>query len=400
MKNIFQIIISLLFLIIFSIACTSKTEELKYIAVVNSKFDRIEKALSKYGISYKIYNYSDLENNELYEKHRVFFFPCGVENTIETNIDILSRGTSIHSVSLKKDFLDIDEEQIYKNIKSYINNGGNAYFSDYSYKLLNGALGLMKFYDDFPNMGISGTINLELRKDLMYFHKDKDMKVSMAHPGWIVPKSVSKSETLAESSFSTIRGIKNSPVISLIKTGKSEIIYSSYHKSSDTDIERFIIHRLVYKYLTDKLVSKTSFWDQQINCTIADSIREWENYRSYVIPIDKGNNTIYFISEKGPFSINIFDKDKNLIVSKDTRDMELTINIKTNSYEYLIVKIYPGNPKKLGAYSIVSAGGIRIVPYYKKALYTLLIIIIIAALYFINKTFGIKKFSGKFIRKW
>ena len=399
MKNFVQIMMSLIFLISFCISCNSKPEKLKEIAVINSKFDKIETVLSKYGISYKLYNYSDLENNELYDNYRTIFFPCGVENTIETNIDILSRGTSIHSVSLKKNFLDIDEKKISKNIKSFISNGGNAYFSDYSYKLLNSALGLMEFYDNFPNMGITGTIKLELRKDLMYFHKDEEMKVSMPHPGWIVAKSIQNAETLAESTFPTIRGMKKSPVISLIKTGSCEIIYSSYHKKSDSDIERFIIYRLVYKYLSDKLADKALFWDQQINCTIADSIRQWENYRSYIIPVDKGTNTIYFASEKGPFTINIFDKDKKLIISKDSRFKETNLVIKTNSYQYLIVKIYPGNPKLLGAYSIVSANGVRFIPYYKKALYTLLVIAIIASLFFINKIFGIKKFSGNFKRK-
>jgi hypothetical protein len=76
------------------------------------------------------------------------------------------------------------------------------------------------------------------------------------------------------------------------------------------------------------------------------------------------------------------------------------MNIQSNSFQYLILKIYPAYPKMLGTYSIVSAGGIRLIPYYKKALYTLLFIIIILSLYWVNKTFGFKKFSGNFRRKW
>ena len=381
----------------FSLHCDPGTEKLKDIAVVNAKFDKIEKALTKYGIPYNLYNYNDLENIELYNKYRVIFFPCGVENTIETNVNILSRGTTIHSVSLKKDFFDVNEEKIFKNIKSFIEQGGNAYFSDYSFKLLDGAFGAMEFYDNFPNMGISGRINLELKNDLIFFRKDQEMKVDMNHPGWIVVKSIDNSETLAESNFNTIRNSKRSPIISLLGRGKGEIIYSSYHKTSgDDEITRFIIYRLIYKYLSHKLFSKVSFWDQEINCTVIDSVREWENYRSYIIPIDKGNNTIYFTSEKGPFQIGIFDKDKKLLISRDSRDTEYYVNIKSNSFQYLIVKIYPANPKMLGAYSIVSAGGIRLIPHYKKVLYSLLFAAIILSLYWLNKNFGLKKFSGRF----
>jgi hypothetical protein len=383
-----------------SLCCDSNTEKLKDIAVVNSKFDKIDKTLSKYGIQYKLYNYSDLENDGLYSKYRVIFFPCGVENTIETNVDILSRGTTIHSVSLKKDFFEVNEEKIYHNIKAYIENGGNAYFSDYSFKLLSGAFGSMEFYNNFPNLGISGRISLELRNDLIYFYKDQNLKVYMDHSGWIVPKSIANSETLAESDVNTIRNSKRSPIISLLKRGRGEIIYTSYHNTSgDNEIARYIIYRLAYKYLADKLTSKAFFWDQAINCTIVDSVREWENYRSYIIPIDEGNNSIYFLSEKGPFQISIFDKEKKLIISRDSRTTEFNMDIKSDSFQYLIVKIYPANPKMLGAYSIVSASGIKLIPYYKKALYTMLFIGIILILYWVNKTFGLKKFSGRIKQK-
>ncbi len=399
-KNAVNISILFFLTAFFSPACGPDNEKLKNIAVVNSKFDKIDGTISKYGIPYKSCNYSDLENSELYGKYRLIFFPCGIESTIETNIDILSRGTSIHSVSLKKDFSEVNEEKICKNIKNFIENGGNAYFSDFSYKLLNGAFGIMKFHDDFPNLGISGRISLELRNDLAYFHKDQNIKVYMDHSGWVVPRTVPNSETLAESEVDTIRGNRRSPIISLIKKGAGEIIYSSYHKTTnENEISRYIIYRLAYRFLAEKLIGKASFWNQRINCTIIDSIREWENYRSYIIPAEKGNNTIYFLSEKGPFQINVFDKDNRLIISRDSRGTEFSLNIKSESFQYLILKIFPAGPKMLGAYSVVSASGIRLIPYYKNASYTLLIIAALASLYWLNKTFGFKKFSGRFRQK-
>lgn len=380
-------------------SCQPKNEKLKDIAVVNAKFDDIEKVLNKYRISYKKCNYADLEKKEFFYDYRTFFFPCGVENLIETNVNILSRGTRIHSVSLKKDFLEVNDELIYKNIKSFIEKGGNAYFSDYSYKLLDGAFKSMEFFDGFPNMGIGERINLELKNNLAFFCKERELKVEMPHPGWVVVKSINNSDTLAESTVNTIRGAKKCPIISTIKAGKGETIYTSYHGEHDDELSRYIVFRLAYKYLLDDLLEKMSHWEQDINCTIIDSIREWESFRSYLFPLKKGNNTIYFSAEKGPFQIDIFDKDKKIIVSKDSRDSKIELNIKSNSGQNILIKIFPANPKMLGVYSIISADGVRIIPYQKTILYFIIFIAIGLSLYWFNKTFGLKKFSGRIKQK-
>jgi hypothetical protein len=392
------VIILILNIISFSILrpCFPDDKKIKEIAVVNSKFDPIEKTLTKYRIAYKKYNYSDLEKKEFYNEFRTIFFPCGVENTIETNINILSRGTRIHSVSLKKDFLEINEEQIYKNINSFIENGGYAYFSDYSFKLLDGAFKSIEFYDDFPNLGISGQINLDLKNNLLFFCKEQNIKADMPHPGWVVVKSIQNSEVLADSTFNTILGLKSSPIISSLRRGLGEAIFTSYHKiSGDDDISRFIIYRLAYKYLSKKIADKASAWEQDVNCSIIDSIREWENFRSYAIPVIEGKNTIYFFAEHSFHQIDIYDKENNLITSVDPRKTEFHINIDSESDQYIQVKVYPANPKMLDVYSIVSGGGMRILPYYKRILFVIIFIVIILAIYWINKTIGIKKFSGR-----
>ena len=137
MKEIYRFFFLVLLTFFFTSLCYSKTQKrIKDIVVVNAKYDKIEKILDKYRIPYKIYNYRDLETDEIYNRHRAIFFPCGVKKLIETNVNILSRGTSIQSVSLKKDFLDINEDKIIKNIKTFIENGGTTYFSGYSYELI------------------------------------------------------------------------------------------------------------------------------------------------------------------------------------------------------------------------------------------------------------------------
>ncbi|MFH0977268.1 MAG: hypothetical protein V1874_15925 [Spirochaetota bacterium] len=392
--------ICIIFLFFNQLAAPGNAEKIKGIAVIKAKYDNIENTLHKYGIPHKIYNYNDLENKEIYDNHRAIFFPCGVENTIETNVNILSRGSRIHSVSLKKDFYQTNEEKIYRNIKSFVEDGGNAYFSDYSYKLFNEAFKSMDFFDDFPNIGADGTYILELQNDLRFFCKAKNIYADMSHNGWVAVRSISKSVTLAESTFNTIRGLRKGPVISLMKRGFGEAVYTSYHKAGgDDEITRYIIYRLTYKFLLDQLIEKTIFWDQDINCSIIDSIREWEYHRSYFVPVNKGNNTIYFVSNKGPFQIDVFDNEKQLIISNDLNSSEFHMNIKSDEYQLLNLKIYPSNPKLHGVYSIVSAEGIRFIPYCRIIMYFLLSIAIIMAVYWINKTIGIKKFSGRIRQK-
>jgi hypothetical protein len=395
-KLIFLFLLLLIFVVLIELQCFSGNEIIREIAVVSSKFDPIEKTLDKYRIAHRKCNYSDLEKKEFYNHFRLIFFPCGVENTIETNVNILSRGTRIHSVSLKKDFLDINEDLIFRNIKSFIENGGNAYFSDYSYKLLEGAFRVMEFYDNFPNLGISGQIDLALKNNLFFFCKTPTYKAELPHPGWVVVKSIQNSEVLAVSTFNTIRDIKTSPVISLLERGLGEAIFTSYHRiTGDDEISRFIIYRLAYKYLSDKLESKASTWEQTINCTIIDSIREWENFRSYTVPLKEGNNTLYFNAEKGYHQIDLYDSDSNLILSADPGKTFFYININSESDQNITARVYPANPKLLGVYSMVIGSGMRIFPYYKRILFVIFFIVIILALYWINKTIGIKKFSGR-----
>ncbi len=383
-------------LILLANPALARNQELKEIAVVDAKYDDISRILDKYRISYETCKYKDLENEELYQKYRAIFFPCGIKSPVETNLNVLSRGTRIQSVSLKKEYRDVNETKVYDNIKSFIENGGNAYLGGYSYKFLNGAFQAMEFYENFPNMGISGTINLELKNSLKLFCGYTDTRVRMPHPGWIVVKSIEDSTTLAESEFKTVQDIKRSPIISCLERGKGEAIYSSYHNGScNDDLQRYMIYRLAYKYLLNSLVSKILAWEQDAGFTIIDSVREWEVNRSYIVPLKKGNNTIYFISDKGYFQIDIYDMDNNLVLSQDARKTEFFIEVMSDLSQDYTLKVFPENNGIPGVYSIVSANGPRIFPYYKKAIYILIILAVIIALYWLNKTFGPKKFSGR-----
>lgn len=382
--------------VLVSNQASAGTLESKRIVVVKAKFDNIPKILDKYGISYETCKYQDLENKEIYKKCRAIFFPCGIKSPVETNLNVLSRGKRIHSVTLKKEYRDVNETIVCENIKSYIENGGNAYFGGYSYRFLNGAFQAMEFYENFPNMGIRGTINVELKNSLKLFCGYANTHVNMPHPGWIVVKSIKDSTTLAESEFKTVQNIKRGPIICALKRGKGEAIYTSYHNGScNDDLQRYIIYRLVYRFLLDSLISKIQAWEQEPGFSIIDSVREWEINRSYVIPLKKGNNTIYFISDKDRFQVDIFDRNDNFVLSKNSLETDFFIEVMSGSSQDYTLKVYPENNVTQGVYSIASATGSRIMPHYKKVAYILLFIAILSALYWLRKIFGPKKFSGR-----
>ena len=199
----------------------------------------------------------------------------------------------------------------------------------------------MDFYDEFPNIGITGEIKLKLRNELEFFFKKQDMRIYMPHPGWIVPRSVYDAEILAYSRFKTIKDYMTSPIISLLERGKGTAIYTSYHNETGScELQRYISYRLAYDNLLDSLLKKISFWEQEINSSIIDSIREWEHCRAYKLKLAQGKNTIYFITDKATFQLDVFDKDYKLIVSKDSRETEFFIDIHSNFDQYLIIKIY------------------------------------------------------------
>lgn len=395
MKRIIIYALSIVFLYSGTVtaALTEKTDTEK-IAVVKSKFDNIEKILQAYGVPHSIIRYSDLEADETLSKFNTIFFPCGIDNPIETNINILSRGTSIQAVSLKDDYVEIDINRVYKNISSFIKNGGNAYFSDFSYNFPSNAFNNFNFFDDFPNMGMPGTIRVELLGDLAVFCGEKSQRLFMPHPGWVVVKSIADSETLATGIFETIKGDKSGPIVSLIKKGKGEAIYTSYHSSSSNNILRYIIYRLSYRHLLDDLLATASRWEQEINCSIIDSIRPWESSRAYILPLKEGSNSVYFKSNKGFYQIDILNKNLELMLSADMRENNLNLSIDSDEDELYIIKIYQSLPELNGIYSIVSAGGMRILPFYKRGLCLILITLLLFFLYWFKTNFISRKFSG------
>ncbi len=146
------------------------------------------------------------------------------------------------------------------------------------------------------------------------------------------------------------------------------------------------------------MLNKISLWEQHLNGTVIDSIREWEYFRSYDIPLTEGNNSIYFETDYGPFQINIFDDNNDLIIEKDIIQPECVIDIRSDSDQIGTVKIFPGNPRSTGEFALASSGGYRVFPYYKKALIIFFSLTIIFLIILIFKNIVMKKFPGKIRR--
>ncbi len=248
-------------------------------------------------------------------------------------------------------------------------------------------------------MGSRGRIKLELENDLKVFCRNKNLKGYISHSGWISVKSIRDSHILAKGEFETVSGTKSGPVVALLKRGNGEAIYTSYHKKrGNEEISRYIIYRLTYRYLLDTLEDKAFKWEQKIQNSIVDSIRKWERYRIYAFALPKGENTIYLTSKNGLFQLDLYDKDNHLIISKDNRQRDFSIDIKSYKDDYYILKVYSSLPGNSEAYSIVTAHGIRIFPYYIKISLGLLLLLLPFVLKKKKKIMGPKRISCRYSR--
>ncbi|MDY6935333.1 MAG: hypothetical protein SVZ03_14055 [Spirochaetota bacterium] len=342
----------------------------------------------------------DLENEEIYNKYRAIFFPCGMYKPIETNVNILSRGTKVQAVLLKNDISEVNREKICNNIKSFIHDGGVGYFSGYSYEFLQGSLKPFEFFDDFPNMGMAGRVTLELKDELYCFCRNEKLALYMFHQGWIAVKSVKEAEVVAEGSFETPKGIKFGPIISILKRGEGEALYTSYHnKGYNRELLRYMIYRISYRHILSNLIDIADKWEQDVSSSIVDSVRGWESSRTYRIYLSRGKNTIYFDSRAGLFQVDLFDMDDRLIISLDPSEGEFYLNIDAELEGYHILKVYPSTKIESGAYGILSARGSRFLPYYQKGLLALLVCVVIFIIYRIEKMVAPRKFHGRIRQK-
>jgi hypothetical protein len=373
------------------------TEE-KGIAVVRNQFDPIEKVLRQYRIPYTVIKFNDLEDPETFEHYRGIFFPSGIESPVESNVNILSRGTSIQGVFLKEDYYEIDKEKVYGNIRSYIKSGGLGYFSGFSFYLLDGALGEFSFFDDFPFMGLAGSLDLYLYGDLKSFYSTDRLSRTIPHSGWVALQSIGDSEILADGQFETPRGSQTGPIVARLERAKGEAYFTSYYEDeSMSGLKRFFIHRIVYKDLLKKVHSQVNMWDQKYVTGIVDTVLPGESCRSYSMPLSQGRHTLYFLSREDYFQIDIYDKNNTIVASVQPWLKQFEWPIKVAKDGIYTIKVYPSSGGRFVPFTFSLGKGLRIIPYWRTIILVVFFASILIGLSWIYKVINPRKYSGRFI---
>lgn len=329
----------------------------KGIAVVKSKYDNIELVLGNYKIPYTLINYSDLDNEETFSKYNAIFFPSGMSSYYESNVSVNWRGKEITSVKISDNFFELNTDKFTRYLKKFIDEGGAAYFSGYSYNLLSKAYDVFEFFDDFPYMGEPGRLEASVYNDLARFSLKRKAAIYMDYPGWIAIKDANNAEILAHSTFSTPKGEKSGPISMLLKYGKGEILYTSYYSTVYSEFKRFNIYRIAGNSLKNNLIKKIKSNYQKITGTIIDAFFDNEASRLYLINLHKGNNTIYFQSPECPYMFEIYDNKMHLLTLVDSQNLYNTWNIISKEDDICFVKIYPSSSSRFGIFAIVSAKG-------------------------------------------
>lgn len=352
-----KILIAIFLLTASDTVISAETPDLKGIAVVKSRYDNIELVLHNYNIPFTLINYSDLENEETLSSYSAIFFPSGLSSYYETNVAVNWRGKEITSAKISDDYFELDTEKFSASFRKYIDEGGAAYFSGYSYKLLSSAYEVFDFFYDFPYMGEPGRMEASVYNDLARFSLKKKAALYMDYTGWVAVKNADNAEILSESDFSTPRGEKKGPISMLFKYGKGEILYTSYYSTVYSEFKRFNIYRIAGNSVKRKLhqIIKNNF--QKITGTIIDAFLGSETSRLYLINLQKGNNTLYFLSENQPYMFEIYDNKMGLIAAVDKQELYNTWNIISPDEDICFVKIYPSSSSRFGIFAIISAEG-------------------------------------------
>lgn len=336
----------------------------KCVGLVRGRFDHIETLLNHYKIPFETIQFADLEKKDTLKKHIAVFFPCGLGRSLESNINVSASGYYVQNVSLKDLQKKVESEKISENIRNFISSGGSAYFSDFSYDVLQQTYNCFDFYFNFPNLGISGTYTAQLHGPLRLFRNRDRAECYMPHEGWVLMKSVKDAQTLAEGKVETPRGEMHAHLISMLQPGSGEVIYSSYHSSAiDDEIMRYMIFRITRKTMLEYHSSAVSKWNQDITSELLDSILPGENVRTHAITLRKGKNTIYFYAERGLFQIDLYTKEMNLVLSKDTGSNIFSIDVHAAYSGEYILSLYGSGDYLYAPFAVTAAAGWRLIPY-------------------------------------
>lgn len=364
------------------------------VAVVKGEYDKIGNMLRKARIPFTEIAYSDLDREETYLHYRAIFFPCGIDLPIETSVSVLSQRRGIHALVMKED-CNIDEKKFSQHITRFVEDGGSAYFSGYSIKYLQRAYNAFEFFDGFPNMGLSGRIEICYKEDLIRFSGSKRGIVPISHSGWISLKSVKNSVILAEGTFETPRGCRTGPIAVVLPRGRGEVLYTSYYGNTDIDLIRYIVYRVAFRDLLTGLSDYVLESRQRIVGGYVDSIFKNEYSREYLLKLVKDDTTLFFSSSGINFQIDIRDSKKNFVSSVVSNKRRFSIDIPSKIGNQCFVKIYATGRCFYKPYAVVIASGRSISLIPVNFVFLLIPALPIVAFFLIRRHTMPRRFSGR-----
>ncbi len=344
-------------IIVFTLCLSSAAYSQIKIAVVKSAYDNVDLVFNNYEIPYKFITYRDLGDPVIYNEFDSIFFPSGLENLYQDNLEVKYAGKNIQSVRLSKNFFELDKDIFSRNLRRFIKRGGAAYFSGYAFKLLNHTYNNFIFFSNFPYMGIPGRIESELLGDLANFSLKNQAALYMNYPGWITLKSIKNAQILSQGKFMTPRGEKSGPLSFLLKEGEGEIIYSSYYSTVYSEFKRFHIMRIAGNKLLQNATGSLTRHFKTPSTRIVDKFLKDESSRMYIAELKPGENTICISSENEPFTYEIYSSDKSLLATIDNSSLNQQFLINSMSHDFCLIKIYPSTAQKKSIFTIISASG-------------------------------------------
>jgi hypothetical protein len=396
LKSSITFLLLTLFLSVLSPLLHGAERENKPVAVVSGQFEKIDTVLNAYGIPFTIIKYHDLEDPQTLKAYRAVFFPCGVRQPIEESISVSASGYHIRNVSLKGKLFTVNRKKVFNNIKEFVAGGGTAYFSDYSYFLLQGAFRSMYFFDDFPNMGVSGTFTATLRGPLENFVSQKSIPVTFTHSGWVAVREFSDSNTLLKCSFETIRGRKTGPLISIAKYRDGEMLYSSYHTDDYANpLTRFMVFRTAYSNYIQIIRDEIRRWEQQEEYIGSDTMLDREYCRRYTITMKTGNNTLYLHAPGGSYQVDIFSSSGALLYSRDGFEGNQVIDIGSRNNVRCVLCLYPSKSSHMKIFAVGIASGARLFPHQSRIFYGMILIFALTITVLLLKMWNPRRLSGR-----
>ncbi len=367
-----------------------------HIAVVKGKYDDVGLVLDNFRIPHDLLEVREMEDPDRLDRYRSLFLPSGADTPLEESLAVYAGRFRYQSVELKQDYHEVEKEKIAQSLRRFVKRGGSVYVSGYSYEYLQMAFGIFEFFDDFPYMGMTSRVEAELKNDLARFSMKNRMALYLDHPGWIALKSAHDAEAIAVGTFETPRGARSGPISVIARRGKGEILYTSYDSTMFSAFRRFNIYRIAGGDLIKSLEEEASKWGRRVTGRIVDAVHSSEYAGMYRVDLMEGPNTIYFLSERDFFQVDILDEDGHLIESRDIFEREQRFTVNSRDGGHCLIRLYPSTTDRFGMYAILSASGRGYIPYFNYILFIAGGMLLAAGLFFgVYRFFFSKGYSGR-----